>query len=362
MKAYKLLTFAASALLVSSCTELSSPLEDVNISAQVSEGVAVENNVVTVQRNTPVRFSIEGEPDNITFYSGELDHNYDFRNRIQIDQSQIKSSVLSFSLTVKWGTVARNTNSYSIYYNLDTFPGLDKSDFEADCNLLAEFAEWQELIPQADLPITPDDVKTFSIDFMPFLGKNMTFAVHYHPNEVDKDKTAQLRLEFGDFKIVNTLTNGSEVEISPADMGLTPVNVWTADLENASIDETNLKKNQGFYDESGNLIESAMWYGSVNNNTEGMWILNQISTNNAFFIHSTAKEKSLHPSWLVSDYLVVNKTTPDTGTPIKNIANRLGEYEYTYTEPGTYKAVFVLNNANYKDEDSRIITMLINVK
>ena len=240
--------------------------------------------------------------------------------------------------------------------------GLDKSDFEADCNLLAEFAEWQELIPQADLPITPDEVKKFSIDFMPFLGKNMTFAVHYHPNEVDKDKTAQLRLEFGDFKIVNTLTNGSEVEISPADMGLTPVNVWTADLENASIDETNLKKNQGFYDESGNLIESAMWYGSVNNNTEGMWILNQISTNNAFFIHSTAKEKSLHPSWLVSDYLVVNKTTPDTGTPIKNIANRLGEYEYTYTEPGTYKAVFVLNNANYKDEDSRIITMLINVK
>ena len=125
--------------------------------------------------------------------------------------------------------------------------------------------------------------------------------------------------------------------------------------------ETNLKKNQGFYDDD-KLIESAMWYGSVGNNTEGMWRLDLASTSNSFFVHSTSKGETLHPSWLVSDYLVVNKTTPDTGTPIKNIANRLGEYEYTYTEPGTYKAVFVLNNANYKDEDSRIITMLINVK
>lgn len=363
MKAYRLFTIAMAAMFAFSCTDLSNPLEDINIIAQSDEGVTVDNNVITVQRNTPVRFSIEGEPDNITFYSGELDHNYDFRNRIQIDQSQIKSSVLSFNLNVQWGNAARNANSFSVYYNLDTFPGLDKSDFEADCNLLAEFAEWQELVSQADLPVTRlEKAKPFSIDLMPFLGKNVTFAVHYHPTEVDKDKTAQLRVEFTDFKIVNTLTNGSEVEISPADMGLTPVNLWAADLENASIDETNLKKNQGFYDESGNLIESAMWYGSVNNNTEGMWILNQVSSNNAFFVHSTGSGKSLHPSWLVSDYLVVNKTTPDTGTPIKNIANRLGEYEYTYTEPGTYKAVFVLNNANYKEEDSRIITMLINVK
>lgn len=360
MKTYKLLTFAASVLLVSSCTELSSPLEDVNITARADEDVAVENNVVTVQRNTPVRFDIVGEPDNITFYSGEIDHNYDYRNRTLIDPSQIKSSVMSFSIQHQYSEERAHQGLYNIYMS-ETFSGLNKDDFEADCALLAEFADWHDLIPQENLPQKAKEEKSYEVDMMPYLGKNFTFAVSYHPKEENAD-IVQPRVNFKTFKIVNTLYNGSIIELMPSAFGLTPVNVWSANYGNGvEADETNLKKNNGYYDGEGKLIVSALWYGTTTNNCWGMWNLSGADQGN-FNVHSTEKNKGLHPSWLVSDYIVINECVPDTGTPIKNIANRLGEYEYTYTEPGTYKAVFVLNNANYKDEDSRIITMLINVK
>ena len=361
MKAYKLLTFAASALLVSSCTELSSPLEDVNISAQASEGVAVENNVVTVQRNTPVRFDITGEPDNITFYSGEIDHNYDYRNRTLIDPSQIKSSVMSFTLENQYGSPAAHVGLYSIYTS-ETFPGLSKEDFTSDCALLSEFADWQDLIPQEELPSKAGVKISYERDMMPYIGKDITFAIHYHPKE-ENIGIVQPKVMFKDFKIINTLKNGSTITLRPSSFGLTPVNLWVANLGNGvNVNEANLKRDEVYYDDQEKIIVEALYYGTTENDVWGMWDLSD-ADQGSFDVHSTAESNNgLHPSWLVSDYIVINECVPDTGTPIKNIANRLGEYEYTYTEPGTYKAVFVLNNANYKDEDSRIITMLINVK
>lgn len=362
MKIYKLILLASFALFMFSCTELNSPLEDVNITVQTVEGVTLENNVITVQRNTPVKFNIAGEPDNITFFSGESGHNFDYRNRTLIDQSQIKSSVLSFDVENKYYLSANHNphiNLYSIYIS-ETFPGLDKEDFTADCQLLNDFNEWKELIPQTELPQKPEK-KSYSLDFQEYLGKNITFAINYHPKPEDDKNTGQPAVIFSNFKITNKYFNNTEGVIYPSSMGFTPVNVWSADLTNLKLDESNLKKNNGYYDGNSNLIESALWYGTVTNNTQRMWNLKNAGIG-SFQIWSTEKGAGLNPSWLVSDYLVINGTTPDTGVAIKNISNRLNNYEYTYKEVGTYKAVFVLNNANYKDEDSRIITMVINVK
>lgn len=356
MKIYKLFTAVLSGMFLYSCTgPLNNPLEEVCISAQAGDGVTIENNVITVTRNTPVKFNIMGEPDNITFYSGESGHNYDFRTRTLIDPSQIISSELSFDIDHQYKTAEFHENLYSIYLS-ETFPGLFKDDFAADCNLLNEFSDWKELVPQSELPKKANEKKSYKISFSEYLGKNITLAVDYHPEKADQPK-----VNFSNFKIENKLTDGTVNTILPSNMGFTPVNIWSADLNGIKIKEDDLKNNSGYYDGEGKLIESALWYGSVTNNISGMWNLKNMKLGN-FSVHSTNAGDGLRPTWLISDYLVINGCTPDKGTALKNIANRFESYEYTYAKPGTYKAVFVLSNENYKEEDNRIITMIINVK
>lgn len=358
MKIYKSLMVASAALAMSSCTDLNNPLEDINISVQTSEEVTLENNVITVNRNTPVKFNIAGEPDNITFYSGETGHNFDYRKRTLIDPSQIKSSVMTFDIENQYSTDAANENLYNMYIS-ETFQGLNKEDFSADCQLLSEFTEWQEWVPSDQLPQKANEKKSYELDLLSYLGKNITLAIHYHPQPLTAT-IVQPKVHFRNFKIINTLFNGTEEVLYPSGLGFTPVNLWSADLSSVEID-ANLKKNDGYYDGNGNIIESALWYGTVTNNIWGMWNLSSANTG-YFYVHSTPADKGLRPSWLVSDYLLINKCTPDEGVAIKNISNRLDSYEYAYSEPGTYRAVFVLNNANYKEEDSKVITMIINVK
>lgn len=42
-----------------------------NVGVQTEEGVTVQGNEVTVKAGTPVVFNISGDPDNISFWSGE---------------------------------------------------------------------------------------------------------------------------------------------------------------------------------------------------------------------------------------------------------------------------------------------------
>ena len=53
-------------------------------------GVVTDSNVsfdgktVTVKKGSPVTFSFDGDPDFISFFSGEIDHEYKHRNRIEM--------------------------------------------------------------------------------------------------------------------------------------------------------------------------------------------------------------------------------------------------------------------------------------
>lgn len=358
MKIYNLFIVSLSGLCLLSCSDgLLKDFSGVDISVETNDAVTLENNIVTVERGTSVKFNISGEPDNITFYSGETGHNYDYRNRTTIDVGQINSSIMTFDIEPQYSTNAAYVDLFNMYIS-ESFPGLYKDDFEEDCNQLAGFTEWTDWVSQDQLPQNSSTTTHHEIDMMPYMGSNVTLAIHYHPSS---DANVQPKLNFRNFKITNTLANGTTVELTAGNMGFTPVNVWSSDLSVIQIKDDDLKKNNGYYDDSGNLIESALWYGTVSNNIWGMWNLESASAG-YFYVHSTDAGKGIRESWLVSDYLVINECTPDEGIVIKNISNRLETYEYTYEEVGTYKATFVLNNVNYKNEESKIITMVINVK
>lgn len=361
MKIYRLYTIVLVGAFAVSCTDsLNNELSDINITVATNDAVTIENNIINVPRNTPVKFVITGEPDNITFFSGESGHNYDYRKRTIVEPNQIKSSKMTFEIETQYSSEDAYKNLFNMYMS-KTFPGILKTDFEADCKTLSEFTDWQDWIPQTELP-TKAEKKQYSIDFNYIEEKTLTLAIHYHPT---LNTAVQPKINIRNFKIVNELNSGGVVEQYVGDMGFTPVNVWISALTDEQLEKDikkeDLQKNEGYYDTSEKLIRSSLEYGTVTNNIWGMWNM-QDAASGYIYLHSTEAGKALRESWLVSNYIVVNKCTPDTGTPVKNITNRLESYEYTYDTVGTYKAVFVLSNANYKEEDDRTITMIINVK
>ena len=103
-----------------------------------NENVVREGAILNVKKGETVTFNFSGDPDNIVFYSGEEGHNYDYRNRTTIEEKQIVSSKLSLKLTASYGNNSIYDNLLNLYIS-DSFTGLYKDDFAADCQLLSDF-------------------------------------------------------------------------------------------------------------------------------------------------------------------------------------------------------------------------------
>jgi len=74
MKTYNWLFLTLAAFSSVACNdELEKDLKDVSVTVETNDNVTYDGKVITVAKGTPVKFNIGGEPDNITFFSGELD-------------------------------------------------------------------------------------------------------------------------------------------------------------------------------------------------------------------------------------------------------------------------------------------------
>lgn len=355
MKTYRLILLSLIALAFTSCDDgLDKDISIAGVTVTQNENVVSDGLTLNVKKGEPIEFVFSGDPDNIVFFSGEEGSNFEYRNRTTIDPSQIVSSTLSVDVNTQWS--GGYDNLFSMYMS-ESFTGLFKNDFQQDCQLLKDFSEWGEWVEQEEIPDAPNVTRHFEKDMKPYLSKNLTLAINVHPHDETKQ---QPRLNFNNLKITNVLDNGSTVVLYASEFGLTPVNIWSSDLSNITLDP-NLSKVSGYYDASGKLVESALWYGTVNLNIWGMWNLVNASKGN-LFVHSVPVGKGLRESWLVSDYLVINSCIPDKGITIKNISNNITSYKFTYEHEGTYSATFLMTNSNYKNEDSKVITMVVNVK
>ena len=101
-------------------------------------------------------------------------------------------------------------------------------------------------------------------------------------------------------------------------------------------------------------------YGTVTNNTSGIWNLTGVG-GGSFFIHSTNAKDPLKYSWLVSDLITVNSCSPDQGTKVKDITQSLNSYTYTYNEIGIYNVTFLARNANIDHSSTTTYHMVVNV-
>lgn len=355
MKLFNILSVGLFLLGVASCDNpLETNLDDADITVQLNENVVADGNIIRVKKGTPITFNIVGEPDYVSFYSGETGHCYEYKDRVYIDMDQIKSSLLTLGVNVVYGNPA---NIFKILYSTD-FVGMDKSDFLND-SILLENTQWSELIPQAELPQTvhkdADTYSDYTIDMKPFFGQNITLAIRYEG--LDQTQT-QSKVTFKDMKITNVMSNGDIIEVGASQFGFTPINLnyksATTKQINALPADLKLKAQDDL---------SVLQYATVTNGAGGFWRTDQIGTGK-FWMNAAdpRQDMPMTYSWIVSDHLAVNACEPDAGVSVKNMSTVVDKFEYTYNEIGTYKATFSLHNANYQYSEEKVCNIIINVE
>lgn len=333
MKLNKLLiAVGIASFALASCENELTKDAKLSVNVATNEGVSFDGQTITVKKGTPVEFHFNGDPDFLTFFSGEAGKKYEYRDRITVDENDIESSTLKLDLQSQYGKLS--AIDFHLYVSDNDFPGLFKNKFEEDSVLVEKHEGWKDLIPADQLP-TPTSTKSFEFDMKPYLGKRIVIAAMY--KGVDNSQT-QPKFFFKNMQIVNKMTDGSETSLGAGSFGLTALNMlYKHNLSDQKALSTTAKVT--------NLA-----YGTTNKsapNISGIWNLEDI---NNFFIHSSGAKAALKYSWLVSNLLVVNACTPDAGTGLKDITENVESYSYTYDKPGTYTATFVATNGNYKQQ------------
>ena len=168
MKLNKLLIAVSIATFaLASCESEFTKDAELNVNVATGDGVSFDGQTITVKSGTPVEFHFNGDPDFLTFYSGEAGKEYKYRERTTVDEGEIETSTLKFKLTPQYG---KPENTLTMYVSGD-FPGIEKGNFEADSVLVEQHA-WETLIPAADFPTTPK-AQDFEVDMKPYLGKRI---------------------------------------------------------------------------------------------------------------------------------------------------------------------------------------------
>jgi len=307
--------------------------QDVELDVTVySEGSYKEGDVIVVKKSTDIIFNFTGDPDFLTFYSGENGHEYSKRNLTESPVDQITSR-LEFYTKNQYGNAATVAGSLRAYLSTE-FTGMVKNDKKADSTAI-ENTNWINITEEGKIPNTINTTSPVaSIPLDEYLGQRLTIAFEYHTTN---NSAAQPVWEIYDLKVVNTLKDdGSESQILASRMGFTPLDMYV----------------------NGNAA-----YNTVSNNTSGVWNLSNIAAASSprMRIHSSSAGAVLNRDWLVSNPFVINARTPDSGVGIKNITARLDQYTYKYDKEGTYEVTFIATNSNFESTSEVVRTIYIKV-
>ena len=290
--------FAVSALAAVSCAKYEAPDPSITVTTDKTEYRAGE----------PVTFTFEGDPDNIVFYSGEYGHNYEDRHNYG-----------------RVGTLYFDFTSYSRYGTY--IPGLEalvSTDFNGVYDLEnVNKATWHEL-PAA----LPGDI---NIDNFPSGVMNINEFLEEKNGSVDPDANIYIAFHYKDYQD-ETRSSQSEWIIRSATL-----NIVSPDGEESLLaDMSTFKWNEIPTD------------------------IDVTSARIRFFdIDKTVPSTS--DDWTVSPAFSIGGIPADTGVPVKGIDTDISSYTYTYTEPGTYTAVFETSSIWYTGGSTSTASVTVTV-
>lgn len=317
MKKNTLYIGVATALMVlSACDDLKP--EDVNFNVTAEQ--------TTVKVGEPAVFYFDGNPNFITVYTGEEGHKYEYRNRVELEQEDIVSASLSFTLNSQYGT---QKDAIRVLLGKD-FPGLTQKDTIADGNTIREYA-WDDITQACGIQ---DGKKVnAAFDLTDYLG-GMTLAFHF----TGQTGSTQRTITVNNLIIKTVLQNGSSVETKAEGLNFLAYDMIPS----------NPEKNAYKMITSGTKIK-------------GTWLLNDIASNQ-FQMQGGTPTALDNDDWLISTPMKLNACTPDVGEVVKDINRRVEKYEHVFNAPGTYTVTFLAGNTNVEGKKEVVKQLTIEVQ
>lgn len=252
--------------------------------------VTVNIDQTNVRVGTPLKLIFTGTADSMVFYSGKIGHQYEYRNRTEIEGV---IPTLSFTSSRRWGY---QENTLQILVSRD-FTGQDYS-IET-----IKAATWEDITRLAVLDDNNvntvfNDVPSGEIDLTPFISPNPVFIAFRYVGETG---TTQRTWNIKNFFVHSLLPNGNVNELAN--------------------------------------ISSAGWTLLSVFNPNRVW---RLIDNNELRYEGGNPSQPSNESWAVSKPINLNKVSPDQGQVIKSKYQfMLRDYRFVYDEPGVYKAVLV---------------------
>lgn len=253
----------------------------------------------------PITFNINGNPDNIVFYSGEEGHQFEHRTRTKMDGNKLIVSFSGFVDNLVAGQVDVQIRLLvsTDFAGLYTTEGVESATW-TDVSDRATFATNEVLTSSGDIDLTD-----FAVQELP-----VTLALQYELN----NSNAANRWVIKSFEAGKELQNGVYNSI----FSMTTAQWKSVDFQGE--DNWQIPGNQ--------LIMKALY-----------------RPNNDWVITRSIDMKEIYA------------VEPDRGYPIKNIATKINSYTHTYTKEGVYKVVFEAVNASVNESKSKVKEVEITV-
>lgn len=317
----------------------------------------VDYNVTLDPENTyyagePVKFNFTGDVDNLLFFSGELGHMYEFKDRREVALEDVAKIDLALDIQARYGYPG-----LTIYIS-DSFDGLNGPNGGAgngsvDDNAAADMKILQEMA-EAEAAGTMDQLGWTKLEYKDGASQQWThhiysdiekfkenFCIAFHFKPEKRGTNAQrsywvngaLKMQFGSV--------GQDGEIE----NLTGV----ADMNFAQMEWTSVimhkEQPDPYYKNGGDACVD----------------FNKSDAPLIFQGASDAKWPTQIDLWCISTPSKLNKVSNDVGTVVKNMQNYMDSFEYTWNEPGTYKVSFLGINANYAGTSKELHEFTVNI-
>ena len=274
---------------------------------------------------TPVTFHMSGNPDYITFFSGEQGLNYANLNRY----SAAGKPTLQFTSARNAGT---QPNSLQLLIS-SNFVGMGVDSITTAANIAA--ATWTDITSRATLATSATAVASGAINLSDFpTDKPVYIAFRY----LATTGTIQNKWTITALTVTNTLPDGSVYTIA----NLTPSAITNYGVA---------------------TVFSPGWVAFRTYNTAN-WVVTSGTSLVVTGAATAAAATTAIDDWAYTGGITLNTVANDVGVPIKESSTRLAsnDYQYTFKAAGTYTVTFVAANASIYGRQETVKQVTITVQ
>ncbi|RRN77580.1 DUF5017 domain-containing protein [Pseudoxanthomonas sp. SGD-10] len=264
-----------------------------------------------------VNFKIFGNPDQLTFYSGEEGRVYANKDRLFITSNKV---TLEFASHRRYGQAAAQPKTLTLWASQThsgNSAGFSKDDWIdiSSAFTFSGFDNAENYTPSGVVDVLALSDIGFTID----RTKPVYFAFRY---EGITHTSSQPRIWVNKFDLNAITTEGKTIPV---------VTLSTAGWNSLLVN------------------------GNVN------WIIDGGNNTSRLRHQGAAANTVSNEAWVFTRPINLSAeipAIPDKGVALKNMDTRMDEYDYVYTQPGTYKVTFVASNENVYGGANKVVKEL----